>query len=234
MYKSTRHTNKSWTYAPESLGAYVAVREDQAAQLLRESEALLKKMSLQEPTDFVNHQPDSGPMAYTRFVNGWLRRGRAYLRKMGVPPAVIMETPNWLLLAPQLGKAIRRISYSLDKEIIPDLRCIHGFLLQRHAPLGPRPKFSSRAVRVSAVPQNEKRNPRVVPPRNPLSRESNSGKSTKTDDVKRAKLNETTDNTKERLNLANSPSKPIDAHRANERGRETAISAAMKKARLRP
>lgn len=150
MYKSTRHTNKTWTYAAGSLGPYVAVSEEKAQQVVTECRTSLLTLLLLNHADLADFGPAPGPLAYTRFANGRLRSGFAYLRKVGMPASIITETPNWLVIAPKLGKVLSRIRAWKETSVCPELAKIHQYLLVHGAPAGPhsRPQFSSEAYRV--------------------------------------------------------------------------------------
>lgn len=149
MYKSTRHTNRMWTYSPGAIGQYAAVSENEAMKLISECRSMLIGLALLDKQDFANMLPDGGPLGNTRFVNGRIRSGYAYLRKIGIPNALVVAVPNYFLIAPKLGKLLARLSDRRVDELPRALLGVHAHVQRYGAPDAPhgRPQFLMGAYR---------------------------------------------------------------------------------------
>ena len=147
MYKSTRHSNHMWTYSPGAIGQYAAVSENEALKLVKECKSTLHDAKLLDEPDFVNLVAAYGPLGYVRLVNGRIRSGYAYLKKIGVPQSLVSTLPPYFLIAPKLGKVLARLSACRLSDLPQDLAGIHQHI-ERHGAPSTRPKLSSAAYRV--------------------------------------------------------------------------------------
>lgn len=146
MYKSTRHTNKMWTYAASSLGSYIGFGENHAREIITKCRSGLIACGVLRLADFENFVPGLGALANIQFVNGRLRSGYAYLRKVGIPIDVLSTIPNWLTIAPKLGKVLHNLGLRDAGGIEVELYPLHRYL-QGHSATT-RPQFSNLAKRV--------------------------------------------------------------------------------------
>lgn len=146
MYKSTRHTNKMWTYAASSLGPYIGFGENHAGEIISKCRSALIACGVLRLADFETFRPGPGALANIQFVNGRLRSGYAYLRKVGIPINVLSTIPNWLTIAPKLGKVLHNLGLRDVGGIEAELYQLHRYLQEHSATT--RPQFSSLAKRV--------------------------------------------------------------------------------------
>jgi hypothetical protein len=146
MYKSTRHANKMWSYAPISLGPYIGFNENQAGEIIGMCHSALVACGVLRLTDFERFQPGIGALANVQFVNHRLRSGYAYLRKVGIPIEVLSTIPNWLTIAPKLGKVLANLRLRDAGDIEAGLYSLHRYL-QGHMTTT-RPQLSNLAKRV--------------------------------------------------------------------------------------
>jgi hypothetical protein len=150
MYKSTRHTNKMWTYAASSLGPYIGYGENQAAEVISKCRTTLIACGVLRLADFETFQPGPGALANIQFVNGRLRSGYAYLRKVGIPTDVLSTIPNWLTIAPKLGKVLHNLGLRDEGDVEEEMHQLHRYLQSHIATT--RPRFSNLAKRVLKTP----------------------------------------------------------------------------------
>jgi hypothetical protein len=146
MYKSTRHSNKMWTYAASSLGPYIGFGENAAGEIISKCRSALIACGVLRLADFETFRSVPGALANIQFVNGRLRSGYAYLRKVGIPVDVLSTIPNWLTIAPKLGKVLHNLGGRPAGGIEADLYQLHRYL-QGHIATT-RPQFSNLAKRV--------------------------------------------------------------------------------------
>ncbi len=147
MYKSTRHANPMWTYSPSAIGQYAAVSENEALKLVAECKSALLSAGLLDEPDFLNIVAGFGPLSYVGIINGRIRSGYAYLKRIGAPQSVLATVPTYFLIAPKLGKVLARLSACRLGDLPQGLASIHRHIEQCGAPLA-RPKLSSAAYRV--------------------------------------------------------------------------------------
>lgn len=175
MYKSTRHSNHMWTYSPGAIGQYAAVSENEALKLVKECKSTLLGAKLLNEPDFVNLVAGYGPLGYVSLVNGRIRSGYAYLKKIGVPQSLLATLPPYFLIAPKLGKVLARLSACRLGDLPQSLAGIHQHVERYGAP-SMRPKFSSAAYR---VPKNTLSTPlshAVTKPVRPETNQAEKGK----------------------------------------------------------
>lgn len=153
MYKHTRHTNKSWTYASASLRSPFTGTEEESQKLLTDSKAKLLQVTLLRPEEFVlDHMPTGDLFSFGRVINDRIRRGCSFLRKHSFPDDLIRTVPNYFIIAPKLGAVLARLQRKSLHQVPADLLDLYRYLLDHGAPERPgaRPVFSEDAVRVKA------------------------------------------------------------------------------------
>lgn len=154
MYKSTRHTRKTWTYKSESVFSPWYGTEEEGRKIVERSREVLFNLRLLAPEDFVFQTPVP-PLSFTfsRLVNERLRRGRAFLRKRGLPQALINSLPNYFVISPKLGTVVARLARLTFHQVPSELREFFNYL-QANGPLEnprARPVFSAGAIVVRAA-----------------------------------------------------------------------------------
>ncbi len=158
MYKSTRHTNKAWTYSNTSLRSPWTGTEDEAQRIIVDSRAKMFQMTLLRPEEYVfDRLPPGELLTLGRLVNDRIRRGCAFLRKRNFPDSLVRELPNYVIIAPKLGAVLSRLHDKSLHQVPVELHGLYHYLREYGAPLGPfeRPVFSENASRIRAedIPQ---------------------------------------------------------------------------------
>lgn len=153
MYKHTRHTNKSWTYANRSLRSPITGTEEESQKVIENCKLKLFSLNLLRPDEFVLDNIPTGVLfSFGRVVNERIRRGCSYLRKLSYPDDLIRQVPNYLVISPKLGAVLSRLEKKSLHQVPPELSELYRYLKVNGAPSrrNSRPVFSGDAIRLKA------------------------------------------------------------------------------------